>query len=336
MKTYQKILLFSLLCILPLMNVRAEEQDLASLYPRVVISNGVIETAVFVPDMLKGFYRSSRYEHSGMVAQLTYRGHTFFRQRVHQIPHDPENPGHGISLAEEFAIGTSRCIPQRFEEAQAGETFLKIGVGTLEKPGDGKKYSFGTTYTIIDPGVWTVAHGKNWIEFTHELNDEYGLGYFYTKRMELTEGKPELVISHTIKNTGTQKLVADQYNHNFFAMDYEPIGPGYEIELFFPARCRNNLAPNAALENRTIKILKPLEGGIFTVMENFGESPEDGHCIIRNTKTGTGVDITGDFSLSGFNFYADTSSICPEFFTFFSLEPIETHRWMRTYRFFAE
>ena len=337
MNRYQKA--FAVLCFLIFYSFSLygdEKNDILHAYPNAVITNDIIETSIFLPDARKGFYRSSRYEWSGMNWQLTYKGHTYFMLRKNQNPHDPEITGHGASLAEEFSIGTNVHIPQRFNLAQPGETFMKIGVGNLIKPADDKPYHFSNPYRIEDSGTWQVSHGKNWIEFTHELTDPYGYAYLYVKRMELTRGKPELVISHSLKNTGTKTLLADQYCHNFFTIDYNTIGDAYEIDLFFPAKFKNDLNPNAVIKDNKIIILKDLEQGNFSVMEGYNRSVSHNHCIIRNTTTKAGVDIKGDFPLSGFNFYADTSAISPEFFVGISIEPDETQKWSRTYTFFEE
>ena len=337
MNKYQKAISALCLIIFYAITVHADDNnDILNTYPHVVISNGIIETSIFLPDARRGFYRSSRYEWSGMNWQLKYKGHTFFMLRKNQNPHDPEITGHGASLAEEFSIGTSVHIPQRFIEAQPGETFMKIGVGNLEKPDDTRPYKFNTQFKIIDSGKWEVSHGKNWIEFTHELRNSYDYGYHYVKRMELTADKPELVISHSLKNTGTKTLTADQYCHNFFTIDYDTIGNAYQIELFFPPKFKNDLNPNAVIKDNKIIILRNLEGGIFSVMEGYNSSVSHNHCIIRNTRTKAGVDIKGDFPLSGFNFYADTSAICPEFFIGISIDPDETRQWSRIYNFFEE
>ena len=256
--------------------------------------------------------------------------------RKNQNPNDPEITGHGASLAEEFRIGTSVHIPQRFNEAKPGETFMKIGVGNLKKPDDNKKYHFANKYIIVDSGKWHVTNGKDWVEFTHELTDSYGYGYVYIKRMELTKGKPELVISHSLKNTGTKILIADQYCHNFFTIDYDTIGNTYQIDLFFPAKFKNDLKPYALIQDNNIIILKDLDRSISSVMEGYDSSVSHNHCIIRNTNTKACVDIKGDFPLSDFFFYADTSVICPEFFAGILVEPNETQQWNRVYNFFEE
>jgi hypothetical protein len=314
----------------------SRENSLVARYPHKVISNGIVEASVFLPDSEKGFYRSSRYEWSGIIGQLTYKGHTYFMKRRSALPHDPENPGHGMSLAEEFDSNNRGHIPQRFEEAKPGETFMKIGVGNLEKPGDGKQYSFGTKYRIADSGEWKVKSGGNWIEFTHRLADSYGYGYMYVKRLELKKGKAELVLSHILKNTGRVTFSTDQYCHNFFLIDREDAGKSYRVDLFFPARFKTDQAPGAVIRGHSIYIERTVEGALFSYMEGYGDSVSHNRAVVTNTRTGAGVDIRGDFPLFGFNFYSDVDSVCPEFFIYVTVAPGETAKWTRTYDFFAE
>jgi hypothetical protein len=336
MNLFVEITLFLFLFILTPFKAFSQEFS-AENYPHAVISNGIIETLVFLPDTEKGFYRSSRFDWSGMIGQLKYKNHTFFMKRKSQLPHDPLNCGHGISLSEEFCIGTSSVKePPRFSISKPGETFMKIGDGNLVKPDDGKPYQFFTNYKIADCGNWKTKTGKNRIEFTHELKDDFGFSYIYKKKIELVKGKPELIISHVLKNTGKETIIADQYCHNFFIMDFENICPDYQMQLFFPAKFNADLSNTAYIKDNRIYLTKEIKGGIFSVMEGMSNNPADGHCIITNTKTKTGVDISGDFPLSGFNFYADDNSICPEFFIGINLEPGKTKTWKRTYKFFAE
>ena len=47
-------------------------------FPQVVIANKLLKATVYLPDAEKGFYRGTRFDWSGMVAQAEYKGHTFF------------------------------------------------------------------------------------------------------------------------------------------------------------------------------------------------------------------------------------------------------------------
>lgn len=46
------------------------------------------------------------------------------------------------------------------------------------------------------------------------------------------KGKPELVLTHSLKNTGKRVIETDVYDHNFFLLDHQPTGPG--LVLRFP------------------------------------------------------------------------------------------------------
>ena len=83
-----------------------------------------------------------------------------------------------------------------YDEAGGGKTFVKIGVGVLERPADEKKYAFWNAYKIVRPGTWTVTVGVDWIQFEQSLA-ERGWGYSYSKRISISPDKPEFVIEHT-------------------------------------------------------------------------------------------------------------------------------------------
>lgn len=56
-------------------NCPASEQ---TTYPKASISNGMVNAVVYLPDAKSGYYRGSRFDWSGVVGCLAYRGHTFF------------------------------------------------------------------------------------------------------------------------------------------------------------------------------------------------------------------------------------------------------------------
>ena len=132
-------------------------------------------------------------------------------------------------------------------------------------------------------------------------------------------------------NRGIRKI-----NHNFFTIDNLPVGPGYEVDLFFPGQTKSNWEQVATVTDNRITIKQPVEQALFGKFTGITGSVSDNHVIIRNTKTGAGVDISGDFPLSGFNFYASAITVCPELFILLDLAPGKTQQWTRAYRFFTE
>lgn len=330
------ILLFSL-ALLTSVAALTNDGDPLSDYPHVVISNGLVETSVFIPDPEKGFYRSTRFDWSGMIWQLTYKGHTYFVPR--NLSHDPLNNEHGMSLAEEFSIGSNRHIPQGYIEAKPGDTFVKIGCGVLRKPADRPEYFFAYPYEMAHTGKWRVSHGKNWIEFRHKLQDGRGFGYEYTKRMELVRGRPELVIRSSLKNTGSQHILQDHYNHNFFGIDSDSIGPNYRVEFAFEPSPKDGRLPpegRASLEGNQLIYHQIARPPFLVKCQGFGDDPANGTVRLTNTRTGAGVEIGGDFPLYGLNFWTSPITLCPELFVKIDVAPGKAQQWTRTYRFFAD
>src|SRR5262249_32919033 len=112
--------------------------------------------------------------------------------------------------------------PLGYDTAQAGGNFVKVGVGVLRKP-DATNYASFRPYDIVDSVTWKVNKKADSIEFTQELKDSgTGYGYIYTKTIHLTAGKPELVMSHKLTNTGRLPIQTNVYDHNFLVLDKTP------------------------------------------------------------------------------------------------------------------
>src|SRR4029077_10071008 len=89
-----------------------------------------------------------------------------------------------------------------YNDVKVGESFVKIGVGAVRKPEERAFQQF-RTYDITDPGKWTVKTFSDHVEFTQELSDTAGYAYLYKKTVRLAKDKPQLVLEHSLKNTGT-------------------------------------------------------------------------------------------------------------------------------------
>src|SRR3954471_10497981 len=53
--------------------------------PKAEISNGQIRAVIYLPDARAGFYRSTRFDWSGVVASLTYRGNEYYGPWFHKV-----------------------------------------------------------------------------------------------------------------------------------------------------------------------------------------------------------------------------------------------------------
>src|SRR5690606_27012445 len=230
--------------------------------------------------------------------------------------------------------------PIGFEEAKPGETFVKIGVGNLIRPDD-KPYRFTVPYEVEDYGKWTVKKKKDQVEFKHELTDASGYSYVYRKNLKLVKGKPEIILEHTLKNTGDKKIETQIYNHNFFMIDNQKIGPDYSVTFPFTLTPKDNsrgIGDIVELQDNRMKFLREINQGehVMLFLEGFNQDATDYDIVIENSKTGSGVRITSDQPMSNLAFWSIPSTLCPEPYQNIVVEPGQTTSWDIKYEFFIE
>ncbi len=202
--------------------------------PSAEIANGVLRAKLYLPDATDGYYRATRFDWAGQIASLEYKGHNYFGQWFPR--YDPKLHDSIMGPVESFgAIG--------YDEAPVDGTFVRIGVGKLKKPQEAKVNDF-RTYDIVDSGKWSIKKGADQVEFTQVLPGVYE----YHKTVRLVKGKPEMVIEHTLKNTGTKAIETDVFNHNFFMLDGQPTGP--DIVVSFPFEVKADRPMNGLAEVR--------------------------------------------------------------------------------------
>lgn len=314
--------------------------------PETTITNGQIRLKLYLPDAQKGFYRGTRFDWSGEIGSLEYKGHEYYGpwfDSVDPSVHDYRYAGAKIIASTcSGALGpvnefTTNGSALGWDEAKVGGTFIKIGVGVLRK--DKPQYDYVKQYEIVDPGKWTVKQHRDSVEFTQELNDPAtGYGYIYRKTVRLVAGKPEMVLEHSLKNTGKHAIRSHVYNHNFLVLDKQPPGPDFTIAV--PFQIRSPHPPNPALaeiRGNQIVYLKALqdEDMVETLFEGFGNSAQDNEIRIENRKVGAGLKINGDHSLSSFNLWSIRTVMAAEPFIAMSIEPGTEFTWKISYQYYT-
>jgi hypothetical protein len=315
------------------------------------ISNGQIKARLWLPDVERGLYQGTRFDWSGSVADLSYAGHTYFGQWF--VRYDPavrdvawERSANGylagkvsadVGPLEEFTGPGDSALG--YDEARPGETFLKIGVGALRKPlhGDNGKYDHYFPYDIADHGKWNVRTFPDRVEFTQTITAAHGFGYEYTKILRLAHGTPEMLIEHTLKNTGSKVLESDVYNHNFLINDHQPPGPPLRLIFPFDVHAENPMTPFAEVSGRQIRYVKTLENDdrAFSPLTGFGNSVKDYDIRVENPATGAGLHITADQPLSRFMFWSVKPVLAPEPFIHLKVSPGAEFRWTIRYDFYT-
>jgi hypothetical protein len=312
--------------------------------PAAVISNGLVRAQIYLPDPDQGFYRSTRFDWSGAIASLQYEGHEFYGPWFTKT--DPPVRDF-IYKDADIIVGAQSAIvgpaeefrtPLGYATAKAGETFVKIGVGVLRKPDDGR-YSGYANYQIADAGKWSVRTSADTVESTQEVNDPgSGYGYAYRKTLRLTSGKPELVIEHSLKNLGRLAIQTRQYNHNFLVLDRKPTGPDFIISVPFDIQA--SAAPDAqlaAIQGREIRYRKTLQDQdrVFFGMQGFGKEPGDYDITIQDRSSGAGVRVTADRPLANLSLWSIRSVISMEPDVDIDLAPGASTDWTYTYTYFV-
>jgi len=319
---------------------------LAADFPQTEISNGQLRVKLYLPDVKDGYYRGTRFDWSGVIASLEYEGHNFYGpwfDRMDPPIHDyifvgPEVVAGACSAisgpVEEFQTNEAAL---GWDEAKAGGTFIKIGVGVLRKVG--ASYDAYTRYEIVDPGKWTIKRRPDSVEFIQELTDpSSGYGYVYKKTVRLEAGKPEMVLEHSLKNTGRRTIQSTVYNHNFLVLDNQPPGPDFSISV--PFTIHPTQPPDehlAKVQENHIVFTKALENEdvLEIPFRGFGDTPKDYDIRIENHKVRAGMRIQGDRPLSFVNFWSMRKVLAMEPFISMSIDPGQEFTWTINYEYYT-
>ena len=299
--------------------------------PEAGISNGSIDAKLYLPDADRGYYRGTRFDWSGVIPSLRYKGHEYFGQWFER--YDPKTHDAIAGPVEEFLTHDAGL---GYQDAKPGGSFIRIGVGVVRKP-DESAYQRFKTYEILDPGRRSVSKGPDWIEFTHELSSDAGYAYIYKKTVRLAKDKPVLTLEHSLRNTGRRTIEASVYDHNFFVIDGQPTGPESVVRFPFEARATKSLQDLAEVRSGQLVYLKELAKGqsVFTELEGFGSTAQDYDIRLENKTAGAGVRITGDRPIAKLVFWSIRTTFCPEPYIDLKIEPGSESAWKISYEFYT-
>lgn len=311
--------------------------------PNAEIANRQIRAKIYLPDGKNGYYRGTRFDWSGVVYSLQYKGHDYYGpwfNKTDPSVHDFVYEGPDIIAGPCSAITgpIDEFGPLGWDEAKPGGNFVKIGIGALRRP-DEAAYDNYRLYEIAEPGKWTIAKNRDSVDFTQEVSDSSsGFAYVYRKTLRLAAGKPEMVLEHTLKNTGARVIQTSVYNHNFLVLDRQPPGPGFAIAVPFqiqgPGPLSNGLAE---IRGNQIVYLKTLENRdvVATPVRGFGGSAKDHEIRIENSHLGAGMSIRTDKPLASESLWSIRTVIAMEPFVTIAIEPGKEFTWKSSYRYYT-
>ena len=335
------------------LSISAVAQDFPK-FPTTNISNGQITAKIYLPDADKGFYRSTRFDWSGIIGSLKYKGHDFYEPWFYKIDYDATErgkPNYDFGYDEGGVVSapfTAMAGPGEefntnrnalgFDEAKPGGTFIKIGVG-IERKVDDSKFDHSKTYEVVDHGKWTIKKAQESITFTQVLADpSSGYAYVYTKTVRLLPSQPVMVLEHTLKNTGSKAIDSTVYNHNMFTLDNTPPGPGLVVKFNFPLKAARPPDPAfAELRGNDLVYIKTLTGKdrVTSGLTGFGPTAADYDFKEENQKLGAGVRIQGDQPISSITLWSIRTVMAIEPYSTMHIEPGDTYKWSLKYTYYT-
>jgi hypothetical protein len=344
------------------------------------------------------FYRSSRFEHGSMIGsiQRTTREtlisrtpdetsvfqkkekvhtHELYGTELWRTPHNPYWPESGVGLASEFGVGDDgdNCVYRcgwngvddvtngvlGYQEADIGQSFLKIGVGELIKGSCPECdlsgiYKFNSPYQFAEEPVWTKSQpSDNVIVLEHEARlKQYG----YRLQKIITLEDDLLSVTSTLTNLGAEAFRTVWYSHHFFDCDAEPIGPGYSLDLDLQ-ESRPQMYEEPGLSGWTVPLqnyakVRQEDDVIKVSLKRFvevgarikAEFLKDGRSTGGFTIKGCGTSIHEDISqvqsdsdaaltMYGFNLYIEASTLSPEPQLLIQLERGASTSWTQRLQF---
>ena len=325
-------------------NVRDAKALLAAA-PKAQITNGVLKATVLLPARAKGFYRGVRFDWSGMLSSLTYGDQDYYglwfdhvADNVRDFLFDKDQL---IAAVNTGAVGPAEVYdgesPASWAEAPAGGSFLKIGVGMLRKPAAGGNYSQFGVYEPVNLGDWKVVTGKDRVEFTHTVADPAsGYGYVYRKVVRLTAGKPQMLIEHSLRNTGVKTISTVAYNHNFVTFGgAAPTGPGLTVTTPYAITTPQPVNPESAtVSGGRLTYSRALVGEqrLAATIEGYpvGAGPYD---VGVHNAAGAGFHVNSATPISKLALWSIRRTVAAEPFVSLSVAPGKTIDWTFTYTY---
>jgi hypothetical protein len=315
--------------------VTAPVGDLLKSAPDIAISNGLITARIARIDAARGFYNGTRFDQAGVVTSLKLNGREFYGpwfEKTSPTVLDYTYVGNDIVAGPDSAISgpVEEFAPLNFEPRP--RLFIKPGVGVLEQP-DNQAYDHYRHYRIMNAGKRTTRVTKTGVTFTQTLND-LGYGYVYEKTLSLVAGKPQLLITNRLRNTGQKPINTSVYNHNLLRLLKG--NNGTRIAFAFALSAAN--PPPADLiriQGNSLTYLRPMANKerISFLLTGFGTSATDYDFTIEDTANGGGVRVQGDQPMTRLNIFSVDRVQSVEPFIAIDLEPGAEKRWSYTYTY---
>ena len=303
--------------------------------PHRDISNVLMTARLGSTNGTSGFYRGTRFDQAGVIFSLKLNGREFYGPWFDATA--PDVLDYAYDANGQVVAGPDSATSGPVEEfapvdftPTPGSHFVKIGVGILYQP-DTAPYDHYRHYKVLDGGQRATRITPRSSTYIQTLNDA-DIAYVYAKTLELVPGKPELVISHSLKNTGKTAIHTTVYDHNFLRLVQGD--NGIRIAFPFPVTAANPPEPSLIrISGNTLAYLRPMRPRerVSFPITGYGAGAQDYDFRITDTATGAGVHVQGDQPLTRVNIFSIDKVEAVEPYIAIDLVPGQEKRW--TYRY---
>lgn len=286
----------------------------------LIIKNQWLEIQIDSPGEI---YNQSRFDWTGQISQIILNGkHTFCTTETND---ERLRKSRGIGMCNEFGIST----PVGYDECPAGHNFLKIGVGLLLKESN-EPYDFFKTYKV-KPASFEVSQEEHSVTIVSKATDNRGYAFELCKKYEIVNSS--LLITCSLKNSGSKQIKTEEYCHNFVAIDARPVDGSYRL-TFGKTLDRNVFTNYVNPEECTI--IAPSGISWKSIPESdffFSNLGEMNTWKLENTASQVSINESLDFVPAYSNLWGKGHVISPEMFKEIDLAPGKTESWTRKYEF---
>jgi len=156
--------------------------------------------------------------------------------------------------------------------------------------------------------------------------------------LRLTPKKTEMILTHSLRNTGKRAIQTNVYNHNFLVLDGAAPAPGVTITV--PFAMQSSRPPKqelAEIRDHEIHYLKTLAGEdvVATPMQGFGTTADDNQVRVENTALGAGISLKSDRPLLRESLWSIRSVLAVEPFISVTVEPGAEFTWTTVYEYYT-
>lgn len=278
-------------------------------------------------------YSGSRFDWTGFIVQVRLDDRHSFGAR------ESINPGEGsggIGFCNEFGLDH----PIGYDEAEVGEGYLRVGIGTVlrfdDRPGNSVQM---LDLKITDRAEISYRYSESEAVF-FARNPEVN-GYRCELRKQVSLADNRVRICYRIKNTGEKPIRTEEYMHNFMCFDGRNIGPSYEISMALEPSAEMLAAsrkyqPELIIEKSALSFSRVFEGRAFFLKGAARASDLKYSWKIRERTTGCSVSETDSFVPYRMAIWGTKYVIAPEAFAMIDLLPGEEYSWTRILEFESE